>query len=139
MQKIRLVGALLCAVVAHNALGMAIEGGDICYLSSFAVAANAKSQLDHILADNPAVILDFYADWCNPCKMLGGRLEKIAPQYPNVIFLKVNVDQFREVASAYDVKGLPTLIFFKNGKQVFRTTGTGVIASLASEIKSRLL
>lgn len=56
-------------------------------------------------------IVDFYADWCGPCKMLGPVLEKI--DFANV--LKINVDEFSELASKFGIMSIPTLIFYKNG------------------------
>ncbi len=67
------------------------------------------------------VVVDFYADWCSPCKAMGNTIEKVARQFPSITFLKIDTDKFRSIGS--DVQGIPTLIFFKNGQQLTRFTG----------------
>lgn len=65
--------------------------------------------------DYSNVIIDFYADWCGPCKTLGSVLNDIAPKNPSVLIVKINIEQFPNIAQQYNVKSLPTLLFFKNG------------------------
>ena len=65
------------------------------------------------------VVVDFYADWCGPCKMMGKVLEEI----DNIDILKVNVDNFPNIAREYKVMSIPTLIIFKNGKEDKKTIG----------------
>jgi thioredoxin 1 len=66
-------------------------------------------------AEKP-VLVDFYADWCGPCKMLAPVLEEIAHEYADKVKItKVNVDQSPDTAQKYGVRGIPTLILFKNG------------------------
>ena len=70
------------------------------------------------------VVVDFYATWCGPCKMLSPMLEKLAKDYSGKIkVVKVNVDEAQSLAGRFEVQGIPTLIFFKGGKMVDRTTG----------------
>ena len=65
------------------------------------------------------IVVDFYADWCGPCKMMGKVLEEI----DNIDILKVNVDNFPNIAREYKVMSIPTLIIFKNGKEDKKTIG----------------
>lgn len=65
-------------------------------------------------------LVDFYADWCGPCKMLGPVLEEIASE---IDIIKVNVDAHNELAQKYKVMSIPTIIFFKDGKAVKETIG----------------
>ena len=65
------------------------------------------------------IVVDFYADWCGPCKMMGKVLEEI----DSIDILKVNVDNFPNIAREYKVMSIPTLIIFKNGKEDKKTIG----------------
>lgn len=65
------------------------------------------------------VLVDFYADWCGPCKMLGQVLEAIE----DINILKVNTDEFEELSMKYGVMSIPTIILFKDGKEVAKNVG----------------
>jgi len=70
-------------------------------------------------AGDNLVIVDFYATWCGPCKMISPELEKMASsEFTDVMFLKVDVDENEDIAAEYNVTAMPTFIFFKNGNQV---------------------
>nr|CAD7463041.1 unnamed protein product [Timema tahoe] len=64
------------------------------------------------------VVLDFYADWCGPCKMIAPILEELNNVEPNVVFIKINVDESEEIAEKFNITGMPTFIFIKNNKPV---------------------
>ncbi len=68
-------------------------------------------------------LIDFYADWCGPCKMLAPVLDQVADELEDVTIVKVNVDNFKELASKYDVMGIPSLHVQKEGKQVAHKSG----------------
>lgn len=63
-----------------------------------------------------SVLVDFYADWCGPCKMITPVLEELSKSYPDVQFIKVNVDQENELAQKYGVMSIPALFAVKNGE-----------------------
>ncbi|HCC06869.1 MAG TPA: thioredoxin [Clostridiales bacterium] len=63
-------------------------------------------------------IVDFYADWCGPCKMMGPVMENISDEVENVSVCKVNVDKANDIAAKYNVMSIPTFIIFKDGNQV---------------------
>ena len=65
---------------------------------------------------NKYVIIDFYADWCGPCKMLSPILDQVSDQYQNINFFKVNVDRESTLARKLNIQSIPTVIFFKDGK-----------------------
>ena len=77
-----------------------------------------KAEYDQVLADNKSVFVDFYADWCGPCKMVGPVLEEISKDYTDIKFVKVNVDDNPEIAQQYGIMSIPTMIGFKNGEKV---------------------
>lgn len=71
-----------------------------------------------------AVLVDLYADWCGPCKMIAPLLDELSQKYEGkVTFVKVNVDNDPEVAQRYGVSSIPTLIAFKDGQVVKQVTG----------------
>jgi len=69
------------------------------------------------------VILDFYADWCAPCRMIGPVLEQIAEENEDINIVKVNVDENMELANQYSVRGIPALFVLKDGKTVAQRAG----------------
>lgn len=73
--------------------------------------------------NNDYVLIDFYADWCGPCKMLGPIVESIASSRDNIKVAKVNVDKLPDIARNYSVMSIPTLILFKNGKMIDKKIG----------------
>ncbi len=74
-------------------------------------------------AQYDAVVLDIFADWCMPCKALQPVLEKIANEMPEVTFLKIDADSNHEFLQKYNVQAIPTLLFFKSGSLIKKTTG----------------
>ena len=72
-----------------------------------------KEHLEQILSENSAVVMDFYADWCGPCKQLMPILEQVSQEQKDVVFCKINVDQNEELSRAYGVRSIPTLKYVK--------------------------
>lgn len=81
-----------------------------------------KQNFDEITSKG-VVLIDFFASWCGPCKMLSPVLEDVASQMPNVTFAKVDVDQEPGLAGRYGIQAIPNLIIFKDGKAVDQITG----------------
>ena len=75
------------------------------------------------LSKNPLTVVDFWATWCGPCRMLSPIIEELAEETPGVVFAKVDVDQNMEVANAYKISAVPTVMIFKGGELVERITG----------------
>ena len=73
-------------------------------------------------SDKP-VIADFYAEWCGPCKMIAPMVEELANERPDILFIKVNVDQAQELASELGVVSIPTFAAFREGKLIRTLTG----------------
>jgi len=77
-----------------------------------------------VLKANKPVLVDFYADWCGPCRMLAPTIEKLAKQYDGrAVVAKVNVDQLSKVAERYGIQGIPAVLVFNQGKEVQRLVG----------------
>lgn len=74
-------------------------------------------------AGNSLVVVDFFAQWCGPCKLIAPKIEELAAEYPDVVFLKVDVDECEDIASDYEITAMPTFVFIKNKKKVDAFSG----------------
>lgn len=82
------------------------------------------SQFQKIINSEVPVLVDFYATWCGPCKMMSPILDEVAKSVQGKAkVIKIDVDKNKHAASVYQVRGVPTLILFKNGKQVWKQSG----------------
>ena len=85
------------------------------------------------------VVLDFFAEWCGPCKMIGPFIEEIAQEYAGKITVgKVNVDESSQIASQYGIMSIPTIIFFKAGKVMSQHIGAISKAELKKLVEKNL-
>ena len=84
---------------------------------------NEDAFKDEVLLAKEPVLVDFFATWCGPCKMLTPVLEKFASKHPEVKVLKVDVDENNDLAANYGVQGVPTLLLFKDGQVVNQAVG----------------
>jgi len=83
-----------------------------------------KENFEEIVKNNEKVIVDFWASWCMPCKMVAPIFEKLAEKYKNeIIFAKLNVDENSEIASRFNIMSIPTFLVFKNGEVVGNIIG----------------
>ena len=76
----------------------------------------SSEEYDSALKNSKSVFVDFFADWCGPCKMVGPVVDKVSEQYDDVTFLKVNVDDFPDIAQRYGIMSIPTLLGFRDGQ-----------------------
>ncbi len=76
-----------------------------------------------VLKSNIPVLIDFYADWCGPCKMLSPTVDEVAAENDDIKVVKINVDESQETAIKYRVMSIPTLVVIKNGNEVNRSVG----------------
>jgi thioredoxin 1 len=83
-----------------------------------------KSNFSEIIKGETPVLVDFYADWCGPCKTLAPILKEAKSSLGDKVkIVKIDVDKNQELSSKYQVRGVPTLILFKEGKQLWRQSG----------------
>lgn len=92
-----------------------------------------------VLKSEKLVLADFWADWCNPCKALEPIIEKLEENYEDKVkFVKVNVDKNKQLASRYNVNGIPALFLFKDGEVVNEIVGVKPYDKLEEVIKKAL-
>ena len=84
---------------------------------------NKSNYEAEVLKSEKTVLIDFYADWCGPCRMVGPIVEEIAAEHPEYKICKVNVDEEQELAAQFGVMSIPSLFVMKNGKVVNQTLG----------------
>ena len=82
-----------------------------------------KNNFDSVKSSSKPILLDFYADWCGPCRMVSPILEEIAEENPQYLVGKINVDQEAELAQAFHVMSIPTLAVIKNGEVISQSAG----------------
>ena len=98
-----------------------------------------NTSFDELLQSEKLVIVDFWATWCGPCRMLSPLLDEVeAEMEDKVVVVKVNVDDADEIAMRYRIMSIPTLLFFKNGAMVDRTVGAMPKSALVEKINANL-
>ena len=87
------------------------------------INVSSKNFETEVLNSEKTVLIDFYADWCGPCKMLSPVVEQFANENENIKVVKINVDDEQDLAIKYGVMSIPTLVVIKNGQEVNRSVG----------------
>ena len=84
---------------------------------------NNQNFEEEVLKSEKPVLVDFYADWCGPCKMLSPIVDQVAEENEDIKVVKVNVDDAQDLAMKYQVMSIPTLVVIKEGKEINRSVG----------------
>ena len=106
---------------------------------SNAVAVTSGEFDQQVLKSETPVIVDFWAVWCGPCKMIAPHLDALATEYAGKVkVVKVDIDNEREVAERYNIMSIPTLLFFKDGKVVEQVVGAVPKTVIASKLEGLL-
>jgi thioredoxin 1 len=101
-------------------------------------AMGEKKSFSDLIAGELPVLVDFYADWCGPCKMMSPVLEELSESAGGKFkVIKINVDRNPNAAAHYGIRGVPTFIIFKNGEAVWRKSGVLSLQELKQEMLSR--
>ncbi|WP_278045737.1 thioredoxin [Clostridium butyricum] len=99
---------------------------------------NEKEFENEVLKGNGVVVVDFFATWCGPCKMLAPVLEEVQDEMKSVKIVKIDIDQNPDAAAEYGVKNIPTIKIFKDGKELTTNVGFMPKESLKDMIKKTL-
>lgn len=105
-----------------------------------AVTEITETEFSKIINDkkNPLLAVDFFAEWCMPCVMMGPVLEKVAEKNTKIKFCKMNVDDAQKTATQYRISSIPCIVFFKNGKEAGRSIGAVGEDVLESRMKEAI-
>lgn len=102
------------------------------------IEATDKTFKDIISSDKP-VLVDFWAEWCGPCRMVGPVVEELANDYEGkAVVAKVDVDSNPEVSAMFGIRSIPTLLFFKNGEIVDKIIGATTKGVLAKKLEAQM-
>ena len=94
---------------------------------------------NEVIKSDIPVVVDFFATWCGPCKLIAPVLDQLAEEFNGTAkIVKLDVDQAKEIATNYDIKGVPTLIFFKDGEIVDKVVGAQPKSDLKNKIAAMI-
>ena len=104
------------------------------YAKGTVIHITSEQEFNRVIA-NGDVVVDFYASWCGPCQRMSPIIDELAPEMTDVTFVKLDTEKFDTITKKYNVRGLPTLIFFRAGQKLRQVTGLRSKIELRKEIK----
>ena len=97
-----------------------------------------KENFEEVVTGNDIVVVDYWADWCGPCKTFGPIFEKVAEEFPDIVFAKVDTQNEQEIASWFQIRSIPTLMIFREKVIVFSQPGAlpeGALREIVNKVQ----
>ncbi len=98
-----------------------------------------KENFEEVITSNDMVVVDYWAEWCGPCKSFGPVFEKVSEDFPDAVFAKVDTENEQEIASMFQIRSIPTLMIFRENVIVFSQPGAvpeGALRDVVSKAKN---
>ena len=99
----------------------------------------SSSEFESLINENEIVFIDFWADWCAPCKQFSQVYEQVAEQFPNVKFVKVNIEVEQHLADFFEIRSIPHLMVFKEGIVIYSNAGSMPVSTLKELVEQALI
>ena len=134
--KITIIIVIIIFIIALIFLSMYMNKSENTSNTTSILKVTSNNFEQEVLNSEKIVLVDFYADWCGPCKIFSPILEDISNEYDSVKVVKVNIDDEIELAQHYGVTSVPTLIIIQNGRVVDRSVGAVSKLAIINMIKN---
>ena len=102
------------------------------------ICIESDEQFAELVNNSEFVVVDFFANWCGPCKILTPKLEELSKKYENIVFVKVDVDDFEEITRLHKIEAMPTIHFYKKGIMLDTKVVGGKIKDIENVISQNL-